>query len=226
MLGSGGCLPADRQFLELIRRRSEETGALLIFDEVMTSRLGPGGLQGELGIYADLTTLGKYLGGGLSFGAFGGRADIMAVYDPRAEDALVHAGTFNNNVLSMGAGLAALEVFTPEAARRLSVSGDQLRTRLNGLCRAAVVPMVFTGMGSMLTVHFTDGPVGTVADVAAADQGLKELFFFDMLAVGFYLARRGMIALSLAIGPAERDAFVQAVSSFIERRRSLLVSTA
>jgi glutamate-1-semialdehyde 2,1-aminomutase len=226
MLGSGGCVPADRDFLELLRQRTAETGALLIFDEVMTSRLAPGGLQSELGIYADLTTLGKYLGGGLSFGAFGGRSEIMAVYDPRRSDALVHAGTFNNNVLSMSAGIAALEVFTPESARLLTALGEHLRSRLNELCRSAGVPIVFTGLGSMLSVHFTDRPVHSGADVAAADQDLKELFFFDMLAAGFYLARRGMVALSLVVGADECDSFVQEVALFVERRRWLLTSSA
>ena len=77
MLGSGGCIPGERRFLETLRHASSACGAVLIFDEVMTSRLSAGGLQQALGIAADLTTLGKYLGGGLSFGAFGGRHDIM-----------------------------------------------------------------------------------------------------------------------------------------------------
>ena len=81
---------------------------MLIFDEVMTSRLAAGGLQQALGITADLTTLGKYLGGGLSFGAFGGRPDIMGQFDPRRPGALPHAGTFNNNILTMSAGVAGL----------------------------------------------------------------------------------------------------------------------
>src|SRR5882757_8340907 len=203
MLGSGGCVPGDSEFLAMLRDRATECGALLIVDEVMTSRLAPGGRQPELGLSADLTTLGKYLGGGLSFGAFGGRADLMAVYDPRRPDALAHAGTFNNNVLTMSAGLAALEVFTPQAATELTERGEQLRERLNTACETAEVPMVFTGIGSLLTVHFTDRPVRCAADVAAADPHLKELFFFDMLAAGIYLARRGMMALSLAIGAAQ-----------------------
>ena len=85
----------------------------------MTSRLAPGGLQSVRGVKPDLTTLGKYIGGGMSFGAFGGRAEIMDLFDPRRPDALPHAGTFNNNVLTMSAGLTGLtEVYTPEAARR------------------------------------------------------------------------------------------------------------
>lgn len=85
-----------------------QVGALLILDEVMTSRLSPGGLQEHFGITPDLTSLGKYIGGGMTFGAFGGRASIMGAYNPHKPDALVHGGTFNNNTLSMSAGAAVM----------------------------------------------------------------------------------------------------------------------
>jgi len=220
MLGSGGCVPGDPQFLRLLRRRTIECGALLVFDEVMTSRLAPGGRQAELGIPADLTTLGKYFGGGASFGAFGGRAELMSAFDPRRPDALAHAGTFNNNVLTMSAGLAALQVLSPAAMSELNTRGDRLRTCLNDL--ATGLPMTFTGLGSLMTVHFTGKPVRNAADVAAADQGLQELFYFDLLNAGVYLARRGMSALSLPLGDAECDAMVLAVAEFIHRRQALL----
>jgi glutamate-1-semialdehyde 2,1-aminomutase len=106
MLGSGGCIPGDPVFLSVLRETTRQTGALLIFDEVMTSRTGSGGLQARLGIRPDVTTLGKYIGGGSSFGAFGGRADVMELFDPARPGALPHAGTFNNNVVSMAAGHA------------------------------------------------------------------------------------------------------------------------
>ena len=94
----------------------------------------------------------------MSFGAFGGRADIMDLFDPRRPDALPHAGTFNNNVLTMSAGLTGLtEVYTPTAARALNARGDALRERLNALCRAADAPVQFTGIGSMLAVHIMRG---------------------------------------------------------------------
>ena len=119
MMGGGGCIAAEPEFLTMLREETTKVGALLILDEVMTSRLSPGGLQQVRGIKPDLTTFGKYIGGGMSFGAFGGRADIMDLFDPRRPDALPHAGTFNNNVLTMSAGLAGLtEVYTPDAARR------------------------------------------------------------------------------------------------------------
>ena len=102
MLGSGGCIPGTPPFLQGLRRLADDCGALLVFDEVMTSRLSPGGRQAQLGVMPDLTTLGKYIGGGLSFGAFGGRRDLMERFDPHRADALRHAGTFNNNVLDHG----------------------------------------------------------------------------------------------------------------------------
>jgi glutamate-1-semialdehyde 2,1-aminomutase len=223
MIGSGGCIAADPAFLTMLRQETERAGTLLILDEVMTSRLSPGGLQAVHGIKPDLTTLGKYIGGGMSFGAFGGRADIMDMFDPRRPDALPHAGTFNNNVLTMNAGLAGLtEVYTPDAARALNARGDALRDRLNALCRSADAPVQFTGIGSMFAVHTTRAPVRSPADAAKSDAKLKELFFFDMLAQGIWMARRGMMTLCLPIGDAECDKYAAAVEEFLSSRRALM----
>ena len=102
----------------------------------MTSRLAPGGLQEKHGILPDMTTLGKYVGGGMSFGAFGGKAELMEWFDPRRKDGFQHAGTFNNNVLTMNAGYVGLtEIYTPERARALNDFGDGLRERLNAVVR-------------------------------------------------------------------------------------------
>jgi glutamate-1-semialdehyde 2,1-aminomutase len=223
MIGSGGCIPATREFLQMLRQETTRVGALLIFDEVMTSRLAPGGLQSVHGIKPDLTTFGKYIGGGMSFGAFGGRAEIMDLFDPRRADALPHAGTFNNNILTMTAGLTGLtEVYTPDAANALNARGEALRNRLNKLCQEAGAPIQFTGIGSMLAVHTMRGPVNSPDDAARSDAKLKELFFFDLLARGIWLARRGMMTVSLPIGDAECDALAAAVEEFLSARSSLL----
>ncbi|WP_428486792.1 aspartate aminotransferase family protein [Rhodopila sp.] len=223
MIGSGGCIAASGPFLTMLRAETTRVGALLIFDEVMTSRLAPGGLQSVVGVKPDLTTFGKYIGGGMSFGAFGGRGEIMDLFDPRRPDALPHAGTFNNNVLTMSAGLAGLsEVYTPQAALALNTRGDRLRERLNAVCQAADAPLQFTGIGSMLAVHTMRGPVTCPEDAAKSDPKLKELFFFDMLAHGIWLARRGMMTVSLPIGDAECNRLVAAVEEFLSARRSLL----
>jgi glutamate-1-semialdehyde 2,1-aminomutase len=225
MLGGGGCIAAEPAFLHALREATTRVGALLLLDEVMTSRLSPGGLQAVHGVTPDLTTLGKYIGGGMSFGAFGGRAEIIDLFDPRRADALPHAGTFNNNVLTMHAGLAGLtEVYTPAAADALNARGEALRAQLNALCAAAGAPMQFTGIGSMLAVHMLRGPIRSPADAARGDARLKELFFFDMLAHGIWLAKRGMMALSLPIGDAECDRLADAVAEFLASRASLLTN--
>ena len=223
MFGSTGCIPAERAFLAGLRKLADETGALLIFDEVMTSRLAPGGLQGIHGIRPDLTTLGKYVGGGMSFGAFGGRADIMALFDPTRADALPHAGTFNNNTLTMHAGIAAMEILTPEVVTAVNARGDKLRTKLNAIAADAGAKLQFTGRGSMLAAHFVKGPIRDEADADKGDQALKELMFFDLLDRGVYIARRGMIVLSLAQDEAAFAALESAIEDFVRVRRRFLV---
>jgi glutamate-1-semialdehyde 2,1-aminomutase len=220
MLGSGGCIPADPEFLALLRRRATETGAVLIFDEVMTSRMSGGGQQQRLGIAPDLTSLGKYLGGGMSFGAFGGRRDLMARYDERNPGAVPHAGTFNNNVFSMAAGYAGLSaVFTPDVAAALFERGERLRQDLNDRCAGAA--MQWTGLGSLMTVHFQRGPIRSADDLVPRPQ-LRELFHLAMLDRGIYLSRRGMIALSLAVTDDDCAGFAAAVSEFVAAHRELL----
>ena len=222
MQGSGGCIPAEQAFLSMLRLETESSGTLLVFDEVMTSRLAPGGLQTRYGIRPDLMTLGKYIGGGMSFGAFGGRADLMRRFDPRTPGALGHAGTFNNNTLTMSAGIVAMtEVVTQAALDRVNALGDTLRQRLQAACEAYQAPLCVTGIGSLLTIHAVRGPVRSNADLAGQDQRIKELVFFDLLERGIYLARRGMAALSFEIDENACDAFVEAFEHSLEKRGSL-----
>jgi glutamate-1-semialdehyde 2,1-aminomutase len=225
MQGTTGCIPADRGFLAGLRALADETGAILIFDEVMTSRLAPGGLQEAHGILPDLTTLGKYLGGGMSFGAFGGRVAIMERFDPRRVDAFQHAGTFNNNVLTMNAGFVGLgEVYTPERCRALNDWGDGLRERLNGIVSGLGLAMQFTGRGSMMAAHMSRAPIRCEADAAAGNGVLRDLFWFDLLAAGIWFAKRGMFALSLALDAADGDRLVAAVEEFAETRAPLFAA--
>jgi glutamate-1-semialdehyde 2,1-aminomutase len=223
MVGSGGCIPGSAEFLEMLRSAASAVGAVLIFDEVMTSRLSVGGLQQTTGIHPDLTTLGKYLGGGMSFGAFGGRRELMEHFDPTRENAWPHAGTFNNNVLTMAAGAAGLdEVLTPKALSELNERGDALRGALNQVFSAAAVDMQVTGLGSLMTIQATAAPISAPRDLRLGSELVKELFFFDMLEAGFWMARRCMIALSLPVADGELSGFVSAVERFVDSRADLL----
>ena len=222
MLGGGGCIPGEPDFLADLRALASETGAILIFDEVMTSRLGPGGIQQEFAIYPDMTTLGKYIGGGMSFGAFGGGARIMEWFDPRNPNGFQHAGTFNNNVLTMNAGYVGLtQVYTPQKARELNDWGDALRRRLNRVVRGKGLAMQFTGRGSMIGVHMTARPIRNAADAAAGHAGLLNLFYFDLTARGIWCAKRGMMALSIELDDKDADHLAGTVEEFAETRAPL-----
>ena len=223
MLGSGGCIPGAAEFLHGLRRLADGSGALLIYDEVMTSRLALGGRQSLLGVRPDLTTLGKYFGGGLSFGAFGGRRDLMQRFDPRRPDALGHAGTFNNNVLSMAAGLAGLrELWTPAAVEPLNRRGDRLRERCNALFAARGLDLQATGLGSLMTLHPTRRTLRSAADLAGCDGRVRDLLYFALLERGVFIARRGMTALSLPFGDAEAETFVAALDDALAAHADVL----
>ena len=223
MAGGGGAIPADSDFLRGLRRFADDAGAVLIFDEVMTSRLGRAGLQGEYGVIPDMTTFGKYLGGGLTFGAFGGAADIMSRFDPRSENALPHAGTFNNNVLSMAAGIAGLrDVFTADVADDLRDRGNAFRDRLNGIIAKRGVAAQVTGYGSIMCMHFQDGEIRRPEDTLRTRPEALRLFHLEMLARGIYLAPRGYMTLSLALGDEHLDRFCTAFEEVLEAHGSVL----
>jgi glutamate-1-semialdehyde 2,1-aminomutase len=214
MMGSAGSIPADPAFLRILREAASNHGIVLVFDEVMTSRLSPGGLQEKLGIRPDLTTFGKYLGGGFSFGAFGGCRRIMERYDPSQLGGFTHAGTFNNNVLSMAAGLAGIEqVFTPEAALALNACGDFFRDRLNRILGERNICAQITGVGSLLNLHFQRGEIRSAGEVLPA-QDERTLFHLGMMERGFYLARRGYMTLSLALADHDFERFAAAFEDF------------
>lgn len=231
MIGSGGCIPGKPDFLAYLRRRASDIDAVLVFDEVMTSRLfAGGGFQTELGITPDLTTLGKYIGGGMSFGAFGGKKEVMSIYDPRATShskagaPVPHAGTFNNNVLTMAAGSAGLEsVFTSAEAKSLHARGDALREKICEISQGTLLKV--TGCGSIMALHFTRrraDEIANIQDLNESNYALLDLLHLDMLSRGFYIARRGFVALSLALTPTELDAFAAAIQAFLAKYAQLV----
>jgi glutamate-1-semialdehyde 2,1-aminomutase len=223
MQGASGCIPASIAFLKLLREQSSNIGAILIFDEVMTSRLSNQGAQGLFNVIPDMTTLGKYIGGGMTFGAFGGSEAIMQIFDPRRADAIPHAGTFNNNTLTMAAGVAAMgEVLTDELLDQLNHRGDQLRIELNKIAREHGTCIQFTGLGSLLGMHTTPSPIHSTADLKDSDDRIMELIFLDLLEQGYYIARRGFIALMLPVGDAEIEGFKNAFSAVVKARGELL----
>jgi glutamate-1-semialdehyde 2,1-aminomutase len=188
----------------------------------MTSRVSPGGLAALYGVKPDLKTFGKYLGGGLAFGAFGGRGDIMALYDPRLGGSLAHSGTFNNNTLVVHAGYVGLaKVYTPDVCVAFNAVGDRLRERLAEVTKGT--KLCFTGVGTVLASHFTDVGLQEIQREGEAPEVgmLKDLFWYEMMEDGFWITRRGNIALILGTPQSELDRFVDSVASFLERHAEI-----
>jgi glutamate-1-semialdehyde 2,1-aminomutase len=229
MLGSGGCFRGTPEFLRSLREAATKYNALLIFDEVMTSRLSYHGLGHTTGITPEITTLGKWIGGGMSFGAFGGKKEIMKLFDPR-NGTIEHPGTFNNNVFSMNAGVAGCGVYNAEAVEKLNELGDRLREGVESVLKAHSVegnipntpvtdelltgpveerpPVVFVkGIGSLLAIHF----------VGSKGEYLKPLFWQHMVQNGIYLAQRGFVSLNMELMEEHVDKFVQAVDGFCSK---------
>ncbi|TSD40314.1 aminotransferase class III-fold pyridoxal phosphate-dependent enzyme [Rhodococcus sp. KBS0724] len=222
MLGGSGAIPGSTDFLSALRDVTTKHGIALIFDEVMTSRLAPGGIQEIVGIVPDMTTFGKYLGGGFAFGAFGGSLEFMERYDPVNRRRLDHPGTFNNNTMTMAAGAAGLrEVFTPNVAVSHNLRGDALRNDLNALFGKRDVAMQATGIGSLLNIHFQRGVITDVSDVVPQDPK-RALFQLAMMEHGYYVSRRGYLSLSLPLQQSDLDGFVGAVGELIDQYWPLL----
>jgi glutamate-1-semialdehyde 2,1-aminomutase len=132
--GSGGVIVGSPDFLQYLNTTAHKLGALFIVDEVMTSRLSYHGLSSELGLKPDLVTLGKWVGGGMTFGAFGGRRDggVMSMFDPRS-GVLSHSGTFNNNIVTMAAGCAGMDIYSEAELTRLNALGESLKSGVGAI---------------------------------------------------------------------------------------------
>ncbi|OCK75067.1 putative glutamate-1-semialdehyde 2,1-aminomutase [Lepidopterella palustris CBS 459.81] len=229
MQGAGGCIPGTAEFLHAVQEGARENGIIFILDEVMTFRLAPGGLQSKIlhpqhgtPLTPDLTTLGKTIAGGIAIGAFGGREDLLSVYDPRTSS-IQHSGTFNNNSLAMAVGCVALpEVYTPEVCIALNSLGDEFRGKLQYAVKGTKLRV--TGLGAICMIHFLVDPereIKTIEDVmveqGSVEAGLKDLFCFYVLEKGYWLAQRGMISLPMGTTREELDGFLDIVKGFLDK---------
>jgi glutamate-1-semialdehyde 2,1-aminomutase len=188
--GAGGVRAPEPGFLAFLRELCDRIGALLIFDEIISFRIAPGGAQEVYGIRPDLTTLGKIIAGGYPLAAFGGRADVMAIFDARQRRAVSHGGTFNGNPVAAAAGLATLRELTPDAYARLSALGARLRERLGGRIAADGLDARVVNVGSLFQVFR-----GEAGAAFAPGAGQPSELFLGLLLEGFYLAPRGMGAI-------------------------------
>ena len=204
--GNMGCVLPVSGFLEGLRKQCDQSGALLIFDEVMTGfRVGPQCAQGEFGLVPDLTTLGKVIGGGLPVGAYGGKREFMEQVSPQGP--IYQAGTLSGNPLAVAAGLKTLEVLyrDPSNFEKLNKMNEKLMAGLRDRAKKHGIALQTPHIGSMGGVYFAKTPVRNFADAEAAATDRFYRFHATMLERGIYLAPSPYEAwfLSLAHGEAE-----------------------
>ena len=218
VLGGSGMVPATPEFLTMLRDFTRESGVILIFDEVISFRVSPGGAQQYYGITPDMTALGKIVGGGFPAGAFGGRRDIMEQFDPTQGPIVEHSGTLNANPVTMLAGAVTLEQLTPDVYRRLAELTDRLRQGVREICAVSEVPVQVTGLESLFGIHFTDRPIENYRDVTTVDKKLRHQVFLGLMNEGILLASNLMGALSTEITEVEIDTFLDAFKRVLARQ--------
>lgn len=183
MPNRAGLRPAPPEFADALRELTRRRDVLLIQDEVITLRLAFGGLQARYGIEPDITTVGKVIGGGFPIGGVGGRAELMALFDPSRPDAVAHPGTFNANPVSMRAGAAALDLLTVEEIARINGLGDRLRESL------AHRGWDVSGQGSLVKVLAPD----------------QQALWWSLYEAGVLIAVQGLMAVSTAMDDGDID---------------------
>ncbi len=216
--GQCGMVPAKPEFLEGLRRLTDDLGIVLIFDEVIAFRIAYGGAQDYYGVKPDLTCFGKVVGGGMPVGAFGGRDDIMSLWDPSEGGSVVqHAGTFNGNPMTAVAGIATLESLTADKYEYLEHLGNMLRNKLRTLFAELEVPMSVTGVASLFALQFTPTEVIDYRTYATNNKEMLQTMFIGLLNEGFLMSNRCAGNVSTVHTEDDVDAFVLAVKNVLRR---------
>ena len=211
-----GGIPASPDYIKMLKAFTRAHDAVLILDEVVTWRLDHGGAQTLHGIEPDMTVLGKVIGGGMPIGAIAGRAEVMRVFDSSAGKALCsHSGTFAGNPVSMAAGIAAMNLLTPDAIGRLNGLGERARAGVREAFRLADIDGQVTGEGSLILMHFTSEPLGDYratwrAHTERRAEMLEDLFR-RLLNRGILFSTWGLGCLSTPMGEAEVDHLAESV---------------
>ena len=214
-----GYVPARPDFLKGMRELTEELEIVLIFDEVQSFRLASGGAQELFGVTPDVTTFGKIIGGGLPAGAWGGRDDIMALYDNEKGPVVSHAGTFNANPLTMVAGEATMQQLTPEVYQRMNSLGDTLKEKLNAVFGELEVDGQVTGIGSLFAIHFTAEEITDYRSMLRGDQAMKTALYTGLMNEGVLMFSKAAGALNSLTTDEEIDELVDATRRVLQRIR-------
>ncbi|HML38353.1 MAG TPA: aminotransferase class III-fold pyridoxal phosphate-dependent enzyme, partial [Bacillota bacterium] len=225
IMGSAGQIVPDLGYLEFLREITTHYGILLIFDEVVTFRLSMGGAQQQYGICPDLTSLGKIIGGGTPIGAFGGKEEIMKLYDPR-EKKMYHSGTFNGNALGMAAGIATMKAFDENMVNRVNNLGFRFKGSLENVFKKLGLDIQVSGTGSLYNIIFSNKAIRSYRDVASSYERLNQILYLSLITKGIFDAPRGMFCMSTAMTEADIDFAVDKIEASLTEMRPVIAEAA
>jgi glutamate-1-semialdehyde 2,1-aminomutase len=228
LLGAGGMIPAEEQFLQGVREYCDESGALLVFDEVITGfRLGLGGAQQYFNVKPDVTVLGKIIGGGLPIGAVSGQREVMERMDHTKYSGVeyaYHGGTFAANAITLAAGLATIGVLEHSPVyEHIDRLGNHVRERLNTVFEQNGFEAQTTGLGSLLAIHTTlNKPLKDANCCSLANHNVSRQMFSCLLENGIFMLRPDILhgALSYAHTDDHIERLVSTIQQFVKRRDS------
>lgn len=195
-LGAGGVIPAKKEFLQALRDITKANDVLLIYDEVQGLRLSEGGAQKKYGVIPDIAAFGKIIGGGLPVGAVGGRKDIMDVFNSTSKVHVTQSGTFNGNRATMAAGYAAMIQYKQCDCDRLEKLADMAKKGMVAAFDKTGIEGCVTQSGSLLNYHFLKNEPANYTEVTLENKDLCKIVHLEMLKRGFFIAPRGLMALS------------------------------
>ena len=219
VLGSGGGVEPQPGYLRGVRQLADTYDVLLIFDEILTFRLDVGGIQSAVGVTPDLTSVAKFIGGGLPLGAFGGRQEIMAPFDPTHPQTIPHNGTFNGNNVTMAAGLATMKAYGAGEVAQINELGQRLKDGFNRAFQAAGVKARAAGLGSIIPIHWSESEIRTARDAVAAQEAartLPKLLHMEMMNRGIFSAPRGQFTISTPMTAREIDTAVKVMAQSLK----------
>jgi len=229
VVGAGGVIPAKKEYLEFLKQKCSELGAILIFDEIITGfRLALGGAQEYYGITPDMCTLGKILGGGLPVSAIAGKSEIMSLADvtnkSKTERCWIGGGTFSENSLCMKSGIATLNHLGKNRKsiyRNLNRLGEDLRKSVDKAFAEHGIRTSSSGAGSLFTTHFlseNQAGVSSPSDVSATNKDVQKHYYFSLIARdGIYFIPGHLGAVSTAHSRADIDAYISATERYAKK---------
>jgi glutamate-1-semialdehyde 2,1-aminomutase len=206
VLGLGGCVTAPKEFFNRVKEAAHKAGALFLLDEATVHRVSPGGSQRKIGVTADISVLGKLVGGGFPCGTIGGIDEVMRVLEPRRAKLLI-SGSFSGNPITMAAGVQAIKHFTDEAVQRMERQMDRVEAGLKASAAKYRLPFCTRRMGNLMQLYFQDAP--PVVTQLRTDSHFVDRFQLACLVNGLFIVTRIIINTSSVCTESDIDEMIQ-----------------